>query len=433
VVVAVLAGSAAMAALPALPPPVSVGPVEVKAVRWLAEGYNPVWASDGSFFVASRAEAGFFRYASDGSKETRLGKNTEAFCDLSPDGKSMLYCQISIRTVVTKTGLRYHTRDPKGVGLMKADGTGRRVVNKTAAYANWSPDGRYFACQNQLEYRPEGPVHIYDRGGKLVRRIEYAMGPPAWSGDGQYLAYVGKAGEICLAQGNGSSPKVPDQPTGGERYAHLWWSPKGHNLLYAWRTERHGREQGALCHLAPGSRPIEICDAFSAVMWSPSGDRAVAADSPGRLTVFAFPKGKDPEVLLTREHGGPFYLPVCWHGDGRSLLYAAQDGLWLPAAESEEDRALGHPRRLYPLAALPGSSAVFCVDQGERGAEETSNRLWLLDTKTGKSASFASKANLVGRDLLPVVWVSRSGRAAIYSMESGQYRKLLVFRITRRT
>jgi len=410
-----LSGCAAMAADPPLPPPVSVGPVEVKAVRWLAEGYNPAWGPNGSFFIVSRWKGGFFRYPADGSKETRLGKNSEGFCDLSPDGKSVLYCQ----TRPTKGG---HGRDAYGIGVMKADGTSRRMVNKTAAYAKWSPDGRYFLCQPESQrYVQEGPVFIYDRAGKLARRLDYATGRASWSGDGQYLAYVGKAGKIYLARGDGSSSKVADQPTGGEPYADLWWSPKGHNLLYAWSKRRYGAHTSPLCHFAPGRTPIEICDAFRTVIWSPSGDRVVAISRPRRLTVFAFPKGKDPEVLLTREPGGDDYPTVLWHDDGRSLFYMAPDGLWLASAESEEDRSLGRPSKLLPRAALSGG--ILVCTEGESSSPS------LLDPQREESSPLTSDPELqlfetpstCGRALIAPVWSKAMGS------------KLLLFQITRRT
>ncbi len=105
----------------------------------------------------------------------------------------MLYCE-------TKTTKRGGARLPYGIGVMNADGTGRRLVDKTATTAVWSADGRYFACQREPNlYSEEGPVTIYDRSGKLVRKIAYTNGLPAWSGDGQYLAYTGKAGKLYLA------------------------------------------------------------------------------------------------------------------------------------------------------------------------------------------------------------------------------------------
>jgi hypothetical protein len=411
---------ATAAGLP-LPPPVSVGPVEVKAVRWLAEGYNPVWGPNGSFFIVSRWKGGFFRYPSDGSKETRLGKNTEGFCDLSPDGKSVLYCQTR-KVTVGKPPARDEIRVPSGVWLMRSDGTGRRAVSKSAAYAKWSPDGRYFVCQHEPQpHRVEGPAFVYDRTGKLVRRIEYAMGPPSWSGDGQYLAYVGKAGKIYLARGDGSSPKVADQPTGGEPYAQLWWSPKGHNLLYAWKKQRYGIPSGPLCHLAPGRTPIEIRDAFWEVMWSPTGDRAVATARQGRLTVFSFPEGKDPEVLLSRAPGGLDAPSTFWSGDGRYLFYTAPDGLWLAAAESEEDRPLGRPNIMIPLAAIPGGY-VICAEKTKRG------RPWLLNGSGDEAAPLVDSEELRWLDYGH--WgFAGSGRGMVVNTHN----RLLLFQITRRT
>jgi len=426
--VALCAVGVSAAAEPPLPPPVSVGPLQVKAVRWLAEGYNPVWASDGSFFVVSRAEAGFFRYASDGSREARLGKNTEAFCDLSPDGKSVLYCQTRVVTGKWK-GRQYQIRVANGVWLMRTDGTGRRLVNKKTGFAKWSSDGRYFLCQAQRgptvwgePVSQEGPVSVYDRSGKLVRQLDYAASPPSWSGDGQYLAYVGKAGKIYLARGDGSSPKVADQPTGGEPYARLWWSPRGHNLLYAWKKQRYGIPTGPLCHLAPGRTPIEICDTFRTVIWSPSGDRAVATSGQGLLTAFAFPKGKDPEVLFSREPGADAI--VLWSGDGRSLFYTAQDGLWLASAESEEDRPLSHQAKLFPLASLTGGILV-CTERKDWWQSRPS----LLDPERDESSPLISDPEVVIPER-PATSV-RAMVLPVWSKTMGS--KLLLFQITRGT
>jgi len=402
-------GAAASAAQPPLPPPVSVGPVEVKAVRWLAEGYNPVWGPDESFFLLSHAGKGFSRYRADGTGEKRLGKETDRYGGLSPDGKSVLFHQ-------TRQGKSKHMRVPAGIGLMKSDGTGRRVISATAAYAAWSPDGRYFLCKNELS----GPVAIYDRSGKVVRRLDYANGIPAWSGDGKYLAYVGKAGKIYLARGDGTAPKLADEPSGGETWAELWWSPKGHNLLYAWGGAYVKRP---LCHVTPGGTPIELCDSVQRVEWSPTGDRAAAAFD-GPICLFSFTTPQEPEMIaqLAAPRG---YKRCCWSGDGSHFVYSTEEGLWAVDKEGGEPEPVGRPEILRPRVAVPKTAGVLCYKLTSKGSSE----LWLADVARNEAASVAPEGSLT----CPSVTVAPSGRSMIGLFLGTDRARLLLLKITRRT
>ena len=249
-----------------------------------------VWASnrDGDYELYSMRP--------DGSEVRQLTRNettNESEADdwdpaWSPDGRLIAFTS---------------TRDHKGDGLqfqelyvMNADGTGQRRLTEdkpNVAGAGWLADGRivFLSCSEGISgcnvmaidpkggepeqlYRSSGPtefvsvtpdgerlvISTFDpEGDRLRPRVELADldggdrevliehgGEPAWSSDGEGIAFVsdrdrngpcffhdctGNAGELYVADANGENERRVTRTTAQE--VHPRWSPDGQKLLFA--------------------------------------------------------------------------------------------------------------------------------------------------------------------------------------------------------
>ena len=414
-----------------LPAPASVGPLEVKPVRWISNGYNPVWAPDGTFLVFSRLNDGFFRCEADGSREVRLA-DTEAFCDISPDSTMVLFCQI--RTVETERGKQ---REPCGIGLMKADGFDCRLINEWGSYAEWSPDGRYFACHGgRNPVLPNQPSSIYDRSGELLRRLEHSWAtPPFWSPDGRYLAYVGQDAHVYLANGDGTSPQEVGRLDEGQAFMYMWWSPKGHKLLY-WRRG------GSLFYVRRGAQTIRVSDSVAErgwppVIWSPDGDRAVVRErrenDQWSVSVISFPATGEPKVLYRQETQG--YPAACWEQEGDYLFYKkTNDALWVVTADGKVARSVKASSLLTPGGVLPGTGYLIGTRSVPTDVETAAGRwvrseLCLLNSET-EAVTRITPDDLGSKSALPAP--TGTGMVSWAGPPVGA-RHLLLFRVERRT
>jgi eukaryotic-like serine/threonine-protein kinase len=179
-------------------------------------GRSSVWSPDGShiFFAGGRASGpGIYQKSSDGSgnEEPLVKKATAEPCDVSPDGRFLLYQQNDPQTGVDLWLLPlFGDRQPKPFLQTKFD----------EASGRFSPDGRWVAYTSN----ESGPYEVFVQpfpgpGGKW--QVSTGSGEqPAWGSDGKQLFYI--AGDELIvvevktgAQFEAGQPReLFDEPTG---------------------------------------------------------------------------------------------------------------------------------------------------------------------------------------------------------------------------
>jgi Tol biopolymer transport system component len=201
----------------------------------------------------------------------------------------------------------------------------------------WSPDGK------QIAFSLFGSIYVMDQNGlnqRLVTTSEEGDREPTWSPDGKSLAFVrGRTmiyaflhgpTEIYSIRLDGSQPvNLTRTPTVIE--GEPAWSPDGekiafssHGNIYVLNADGSGRTQ--LTDYPPGSYDYERSSYWAAgPNWSPDGAKLLyARDSPGNLD----PYDDGLQVINADGSGditigrGEKHLPMAaWSPDGRYIVY----------------------------------------------------------------------------------------------------------------
>lgn len=273
---------------------------------------------------------------------------------LSPDGKRIAFTALG------------------GLWLMTIGEAPRRLTDEgpyVVLDPAWSPDGQRIAFAS-------------DRGGSLdiwtvepasgqatrITRAEGAEIRPAWSPDGKRLAYVDAFGPYVetvhvIDLGSGADRALE---AAGRSPGYPAWTPDGGALL------------------------VSVFETLSTTQTYYMGGNNQAARVPvdgglaQRLTLVA------GHSVGTRSSDGPVLSP-----DGKTYAYQMDGALWVqPAAQNSE--AAGAPRKLADIIptglSWAGDSRTLLANSG--------GRLQLVDTVTGKFRDVA----------LPLTWQAETNR-----------------------
>ena len=254
------------------------------------------------------------------------------YADLSPDGSRFIY-----------TSCDYLVDEPEGYShqkgyelvAMNVDGTGRTRLTRNKSVEHfpvWSPDGSRIAFM-----RSEGSAFFPDPrygegnimlvittadGTELTSRTlgHVALYPPAWSPDGEAIAYVAHEG------------------------------PSGSTVLVVQTADLGSAE------------PVRIGKAVSTPSWSPDGEElAFASVEEDVVVVYAARADGTGQREVWR--GAGEYGQVQWSPNGSEILIVT-DQAYLVRADGSEQRALGHegPVTHDPRRPLPVSHAAWSPD-----------------------------------------------------------------------
>ena len=350
----------------------------------IADLNTPNISSNGARIIYSRMlkTKGVFNYeletvSVDGSDQIRLTENRSHEVDpvWSPDGSRIAF--ISDRLPHEddidedyRYGFRLYT--------MAADGSDVRnlapdVLARAGVPPVWSPDGRRIAfVSNEKVEKVPGykhpyayPLYVVGTDGSDPIRVSVTASQPAWSPDGQRLAFV-KSTPI-----DGIVPLRTINPDGsGLREVsnidlvsiiwHSWgrhfWSPDGSEIRYGGYPVFSANADGSAVQLFGGRfQPKNLSDA-----WSPNSSRVAvsvahtvnAPDTDSEVVLFSMERdGSDKRILLRAIQGGNELQA----GEGRPWEPA---GAWDPRSE-----ALPGQREMS-LPTLSAKSIQPCAQTG---------------------------------------------------------------------
>ena len=170
------------------------------------EESTPAWSPDGHRLVFSRIRLGpktltaRIVVADDNGHNARILVGETARRIVSLD--SPVWAPDGARVLFTRTTLDKHAFFRPTLQVVNADGTGRRTLAPNASGGSWSPDGERIAfvsvrdrngdeCGSD-ECSYDGEIYVMNTNGSTLHRLTVSKADdeaPAWSGDGQRIAF----------------------------------------------------------------------------------------------------------------------------------------------------------------------------------------------------------------------------------------------------
>jgi TolB protein len=281
---------------------------------------HPVWSPDGRklAFVGLRASTtGVYVVNADGGGQRRLARQARLPA-WSPDGRKIAF----------ESGRNGTT----GVYAVNADGGGERRLARHGWLPAWSPDGRKIAF-----FSGNGKIYVMNADGSehlaLTKPQPGRMRSLAWSPDGRKLAYLNACHPGCLnlyvvrSDGSGLRNLTSKLAAGGHfgdpgPASDPAWSPDGQKLAFV----RHGvyvvnADGSGLRNLTP--KPV---GAYADHAWSPDGRKlAFVGARDGNSEVYIMNADGSGRRALTRNSA--YDADPAWSPDGRKIAFVSnRDG-----------------------------------------------------------------------------------------------------------
>ena len=199
----------------------------------------------------------------------------------------------------------------------------------------WSPDGQSLAFTSN--YKSDfSEIYVANADGSNMRQITQGPGDksrPAWSPDGMQIVYVYgdplSSSDIYSMDGDGGNQQNLTNGDGA-RYDDPEWSPDGSRIVY--QAFRAGNWE-LFSMNADGSKPLQLTrslrrEKISNIQpsWSPDGRQIVfAGNAGGSFDIFVMNSdGSDPRALTQDQFDD---LAPDWSPDGRLIAFISnRDG-----------------------------------------------------------------------------------------------------------
>ena len=339
----------------------------------------------------------------------------------SPDGTAIAYS--------TDSGKGYEVvvrqLTPEGREVQITSDGGQNVQ------ADWSPDGKLIAYASYTR----GGIWLVSPFGGPGRQLTEFGSHPAWSPDNQWIAFssdparfsLGSSIWVIRPDGTGIRQITSPQTARGSQVAPSW-SPDGKRILFlsndvpgvdVWSITPDGN---GLVRLSPPGFSADVYDAI----YSPDGRSVVFAAERGLWQIRISPQTSAPlgrPVKITNAGVG-WIKNLAFSRDGKKLLYSA--ALSTSALKSLSLSPLGQPQG-PPVALTPDNNCesslpAFSPD-GSRIAFYSCNtgsegQIWLMNSDgshlrqlTSSPSSFAA----------PPAWYPDGKRILYFSTQGGKY------------
>ena len=343
-----------------------------------------------------------------------------------------------------------------GVYTMKPDGTDRVPVTRGGSSPTWSPDAKWLAVVFEGE---EGSrLSVVSVDGKQERELVPGTGAaalvsaPAWSPNGELIAFVDADDRIQLVTPDGESRARFDV---GAIPTNLSWSPDASRLAFeSLRESKAGsRNVVVVLDLATGKETVLSGeqDGASAPAWSPEGDQIAFLSMRLRETQPATTGhscgGEPYETHLwsmrpdgTKAHRlveGEFYGRPSWGRAAEAALAPApeadQQPVPAPVVEPQPAPAAEVPSAApketadSPATAQPAPTPVAKATEVpaasmDRIAVRGSDGIYLVDPNTAAADKMPGTAAMIAPawspddSLLAVELVTKEGPSSIYTI-----------------
>ena len=196
---------------------------------------QPSWSPDGKKIAfASYRNGGniqIFVMDSDGQNPTRLTDEVrDVLPDWSPDGQKIAF------TGYRNEGVHGEAWN-RNIYVIDADGKNRKRLAGIAgnnSYPAWSPDGQRIAFVNSGG-ELGSQIYVMDSNGENSKRLTDDAGgksSPSWSPDGQSIAFI-LTSQVYVMDSDGKNPR---KLTDGPHDVNPTWSPDSEMIAYeSWR------------------------------------------------------------------------------------------------------------------------------------------------------------------------------------------------------
>jgi Tol biopolymer transport system component len=270
------------------------------------------------------------------SKQLTFSPDQVGFPTWSPDGKYLIYSQISRRNPPDQTGLWRITMDGKDA---------KQLYNALAEHPRWSPDGRYivFDADSGKSIRM-----IPANGGPLIKIVPDSLkiergAMPCWSPDSKYIAFLeGGTLTFCVADiKTGKVSRIFREE--GMVPIPGCWTRDGKSILIVlmdiksrkstlWKISVDGMEKEQIAGLNAGI--------YRYADLSPDGSLLIYAAIEGKylgLYVMAAGGGKSLPLAVT---GNSHNESALWSPDGKHVAFnssrSGNGGIWIMDLDIEK-------------------------------------------------------------------------------------------------
>lgn len=304
------------------------------SVEWMPSGSELVFSMNSDIYAVPIDGTGLRTLAIAGLGGTS-GSSTTAF-SVAPDGSIMVYATCEF----DDDSPGYYFHELALIDLSLSDASPQRLTSNEAFdyHPRWSPDGRsiaylggdHYAAYDEFRDHTLGGLHIVGHdgaGSRAVRGGEELVGPPRWSPDGRWLAFVNDDGDAGLGLYVVNADRTVRRRL-SDAASEPSWSPDSRQLavirrdserraLYTIAVTRNDAAEQWVADLPDSVARLDLPPPLRLVAWSPSG-KYIAYECDAERLCIVTPGGT--------QIGESFYgQAAAWSPDGSRLAVVVGD------------------------------------------------------------------------------------------------------------